>query len=214
MADEAVDRREPKLVFGKVFEPGTIGVGRHIKVKAPDRRECASVPFGLYDDEPDSALFIPATSPGKQCGPKSPPAPLRTPDPQLLMSDHEGRAAKPDLARSPADDLTGLIGDHPQADQPARPTWQPHLAAQELRDLLPRLRDLDADIALLEMQTSERKGQIPLQQPIPNEPQSAIVTVHLKPSASAGSIQTSCRLVAAERHHRTTHDLTLPQRIH
>ena len=133
MAKAAADflvLKSPTLPPDAAFHTPAGGIGRHVKVKAPDGRERTSVALGLHHDELDSAFPIPVAIFGEQSGPESPPTPLPTPNPELFMGDDESRTAKPNLARGVADDLIGLIGDDRQVAQSARPIWQTQLATQ------------------------------------------------------------------------------------
>jgi hypothetical protein len=188
MADESIDGREPKLSFSQTLERGAIGIGRHVKVKAPDSRERTSVALGFHHDELDSAFPIPGAIFGEQSRPESPPTKLRTPNPEFFMGDDESRTAEPNLARGLADDLIGLIGDDPQMDQSARAIRQPQLATQKLGHHPSCLSDLRADIPHLEVQPSKCEPQIAFQQSVADRSDPVILINQLMPYSFAGRI--------------------------
>jgi hypothetical protein len=178
MSDEPIDGGEPQLPFRKALEPGVTGIGRQVKVKPPDGGKRASVALGLHDDELDSAFLIPVAVLREQSGAESPPTPLRTPNPELLMGDSERRTAQPNLACGFADDLAGFVGDHPQVDRSARPIWQPQIATQDLSDHLSRLCDLGADIPELEVKPPESEAEIAFQQSVADRSDSVVLIDH------------------------------------
>jgi hypothetical protein len=172
MSDESIDGSEPKLWFRKTLEGWTTGIGRHVKVKAPNGRKCASVAFGLHDDELDPAVPIPVEIFRQQSGPEPSPTPLRTPNPEFSVgTTRAARVALPTISSLPSVTTDKWMNRFRRSGgRSARPRrWKIISLASAISALISRTWKLSPP---------EREAQIAFQQSVADRSDSVVFLSH------------------------------------